>query len=128
VSLSVERADGFSLGSPPREGARLYAEDLGLAPAAAPPTRWGFRFEKETAALTYDHTAATPPLRTTWTATAPHWFLVVIAAVLPAARLLSPRRSGRRRPGLCPRCGYDLTGDVSGACPECGSVSGQARA
>jgi hypothetical protein len=28
ISVSIERADGFSLGSPPREGARLYAEDL----------------------------------------------------------------------------------------------------
>ena len=26
-------------------------------------------------------------------------------------------RKGR---GLCPRCGYDLTRNVSGVCPECG--------
>jgi len=26
----------------------------------------------------------------------------------------------RRRRGLCSRCGYDLTGNVSGICPECG--------
>lgn len=25
-----------------------------------------------------------------------------------------------RRPGRCPCCGYDLTGNVSGVCPECG--------
>jgi hypothetical protein len=24
-------------------------------------------------------------------------------------------------PGHCQRCGYDLTGNVSGRCPECGS-------
>jgi len=24
------------------------------------------------------------------------------------------------RPGVCARCGYDLTGNVSGVCPECG--------
>jgi hypothetical protein len=23
-------------------------------------------------------------------------------------------------PGHCPNCGYDLTGNVSGVCPECG--------
>jgi hypothetical protein len=45
----------------------------------------------------------------------------------PAAGLLAfafvPRRL-RRRPcqlGHCRRCGYDLTGNVSGVCPECGS-------
>ena len=26
----------------------------------------------------------------------------------------------RRRTGLCRSCSYDLTGNVSGACPECG--------
>lgn len=27
---------------------------------------------------------------------------------------------GRKTEGLCGRCGYDLTGNVSGVCPECG--------
>ena len=31
------------------------------------------------------------------------------------------RRSHRRRLGLCVKCGYDLTGNVSGVCPECGT-------
>jgi hypothetical protein len=30
-------------------------------------------------------------------------------------------RQRRRRTGLCSRCGYDLTGNVSGVCPECGT-------
>lgn len=25
------------------------------------------------------------------------------------------------RPGHCPRCGYNLTGNLSGVCPECGT-------
>lgn len=43
-------------------------------------------------------------------------------------------RSKRIAPGHCTRCGYDLTGNVSGRCPECGSavsgspVNGIARA
>ena len=27
--------------------------------------------------------------------------------------------------GLCPACGYDLTGNVSGVCPECGTPLGR---
>jgi hypothetical protein len=26
----------------------------------------------------------------------------------------------RRAQGLCIHCGYDLTGNISGVCPECG--------
>ena len=31
------------------------------------------------------------------------------------------RRARRVRAGLCPRCAYNLTGNVSGVCPECGA-------
>ena len=30
-------------------------------------------------------------------------------------------RGPRRKPGHCP-CGYDLTGNVTGRCPECGQA------
>ena len=30
------------------------------------------------------------------------------------------RRLYEREPGFCSRCGYNLTGNVSGVCPECG--------
>ncbi|MHC4066868.1 MAG: hypothetical protein ACYSUI_20520 [Planctomycetota bacterium] len=29
-------------------------------------------------------------------------------------------RRSRYAPGFCQGCGYDLTGNVSGVCPECG--------
>jgi hypothetical protein len=32
------------------------------------------------------------------------------------------RRSPRYKPGRCRSCGYDLTGNVSGVCPECGGA------
>ena len=52
----------------------------------------------------------------------PQWTVVALCAVLPAARLArQARRDLRHRRGFCPACGYDLTGNVSGACPECGS-------
>lgn len=42
--------------------------------------------------------------------------LVVFALML----VVLPRRR-IRVPGRCSRCGYDLTGNVSGVCPECGA-------
>ena len=47
----------------------------------------------------------------------PFWCLFVVAA-LPTA-LLWWRDRGYP-PGHCQKCGYDLTGNVSGVCPECG--------
>jgi hypothetical protein len=32
----------------------------------------------------------------------------------------------RSKEGLCLKCGYDLTGNVSGTCPECGAEVKQA--
>ena len=29
--------------------------------------------------------------------------------------------SNRERPPVCEKCGYDLTGNTSGVCPECGT-------
>jgi hypothetical protein len=49
----------------------------------------------------------------------PAWAPAAASAVLPAA---AGARRVRRRPsaGRCRSCGYDLTGNVSGVCPECG--------
>ncbi len=53
----------------------------------------------------------------------PHWFLLVLLTAYPTiAFIRGPlRRWRRRRKGLCLKCAYDLTGNVSGVCPECGS-------
>ncbi len=53
-----------------------------------------------------------------WTAKLPIWMLFVVAAV-PTAFLWWRDRRGVP-PGACRSCGYDLTGNVSGVCPECG--------
>jgi len=49
-------------------------------------------------------------------------FMLIFAAYPAIAFIRGPlRRWRRRRKGLCMKCGYDLTGNESGACPECGS-------
>jgi len=49
-----------------------------------------------------------------------------IALTLPTAALWIMRRR-RFAAGHCQICGYDLTGNVSGVCPECGAEVGQGR-
>ena len=51
----------------------------------------------------------------------PHWSVVLVTAILPAARMVSAvRRRSRRGGNLCPSCGYDLRATPD-RCPECGS-------
>ena len=44
------------------------------------------------------------------------WAFVAVVAVL--VRAWNTRHRGPRH---CPRCGYDLTGNTTGVCPECGA-------
>jgi len=59
---------------------------------------------------------------------APWWFWACVTApVIPmafaAVRVVARvRRNQRRIEGHCGHCGYDLTGNVSGVCPECGKA------
>jgi hypothetical protein len=47
---------------------------------------------------------------------------VALAAYPMVAFIRGPLRRWRRRDtGLCRRCGYNLTANVSGRCPECGA-------
>ena len=51
---------------------------------------------------------------------------LVVATVLIQVILQAMRPCLRReRPGRCRRCGYDLTGNASGTCPECGTPAGE---
>ena len=45
-------------------------------------------------------------------------FLMLFVAWQRGRRELPARRIAA---GLCPQCGYSLTGNVSGVCPECGT-------
>jgi hypothetical protein len=58
----------------------------------------------------------------------PHWFVMTLCGIPPVAWTISAwRRRSRRRPGVCRSCGYDLRGNISGVCPECGSPSPASR-
>jgi len=52
---------------------------------------------------------------------APHSFISLLLLAYPTvACIRGPlRRRHRRKRGLCPSCGYDLTGNTTGVCPEC---------
>ena len=51
----------------------------------------------------------------------PTW-MFLLAALIPT--VLAWRRLRRPLPGHCQKCGYDLTGNVTGKCSECGSRLG----
>ncbi len=53
----------------------------------------------------------------------PCWLLLVTAAAPTAWLWWRDRR--RIPPGHCQTCGYNLTGNVSGVCPECGTPTTQ---
>ncbi len=58
--------------------------------------------------------------RTIKTRSVPLWVPWVIVAIPTALLFWLDRR--RIPSGYCKKCGYDLTGNVSGVCPECGEM------
>ncbi len=52
----------------------------------------------------------------------PLWMPIVLFGGLTALAIATGplRRAWRRRHGLCESCTYNLTGNISGICPECG--------
>ena len=60
-----------------------------------------------------------------WQATVQLWLLLVLFGVYPVTAFIRGplRRWRRHRRGLCLRCGYNLEGNLSGVCPECGEAT-----
>ena len=52
----------------------------------------------------------------------PLWFVLCSSLALPALWVSRWRSSRKPRGGHCGTCGYNLTGNTSGVCPECGTV------
>ena len=50
-------------------------------------------------------------------------FAILCFGVLPAIWLFKWNKRRKVGPNACSGCGYDLTGNESGVCPECGHAS-----
>jgi hypothetical protein len=60
----------------------------------------------------------------------PCWMIVTISGIAPSLwGVAFARRSCQKKSGRCTTCGYNLTGNTSGVCPECGTpVAGKVEA
>ncbi|UCE61529.1 MAG: hypothetical protein JSU63_07220 [Phycisphaerales bacterium] len=69
-----------------------------------------------------EETDGTLNVQRTQTISVSAWLLLIVIGVYPAIEFIRGplRRRRRRRKGLCTSCSYDLTGNMSGVCPECG--------
>jgi len=93
-----------------RTGILYYWTDTGVAPGGVElSTRWTYR------EWWFDFLWVTIRSGYGWI---PLWVPFCIVLLPTAAAWVRDWR--RRPPGHCPACGYDLTGNVSGRCPECG--------
>ncbi len=86
--------------------------------AHAIPSPWiltGIRYRPKLQAVTLGHGSDAMSIRSI---TLPFWCLFLVTAAPTACFWIL----GRERPkqGACLNCDYDLTGNVTGRCPECG--------
>ncbi len=56
-----------------------------------------------------------------WAAAVAFVATCAVTALVGRYRFRRDLPEDRARRGLCPDCGYDMTGNVSGRCPECGT-------
>ncbi len=73
----------------------------------------------------WPHYRSFQPIPASWMLWIPLW-LPFLAIAIPTAWLW--RRDRRHPPGYCRKCGYDLTGNVTGVCSECATEIEGAKA
>ena len=59
--------------------------------------------------------------------TVPLYLPLLLSTLLPLLRLGAVIRAGKRGADVCASCGYNLRGNVSGVCPECGTAGAPGR-
>jgi hypothetical protein len=52
----------------------------------------------------------------------PCWSVLLLSSLLPVWWAIRARTKPAMNRSTCSTCGYDLTGNVSGVCPECGTA------
>jgi len=57
-----------------------------------------------------------------WMAFIPFWVPAAFSSICLAPLIVAAIRKRRMHDGGCLACHYDLTGNVSGTCPECGTA------
>jgi len=123
IPYSAATAYRLSVGIPPARGGGRPA----LTPAVRIP---GFCIFNVTGVMILPERPYSPRSYQTLRIVSIHYaWLTGITAVLPTAWLVAwGRRFVRRgRPGHCRECSYNLAGNTSGVCPECGkAVEGKA--
>lgn len=105
----------------PREEVAEYLDDGNSIPISLPDKRDPATAEYQALVAKWLMTSTANPPRAS---RAPMPLALLLFAALPITRTLR-RRSGKRRwpvNRFCPSCRYNLTGNTSGICPECGST------
>ncbi len=102
----------------------LFYRRYPVANGLAPPPGWTAWRIPQSASLWRPEAVPFRPPRLYWKSGAfelqlPLWILFVIAA---SATVVLWWRDRPIPPGHCQHCGYNLTGNVSGRCPECGQA------
>ncbi len=82
-----------------------------------PPRNARWPHHRTLALFSTQHAGGGSVTKTFYRTTVPYWLPFLVVAVPTVALWWSSRPFPR---GHCPACGYDLTGNTSGRCPECG--------
>lgn len=103
-------------------GARTAGGDLWAGPGKHWDTMWASPTHQLPIGFAYGKAPSDDPTAAgLFCLLIPSWTLIVLFSLLPTFWLYRWRFHPVRLPGECRRCGYDLTGNASGVCPECGA-------
>ena len=113
-TLSYWRPIGAHFSSEP--GELVYSRRIDNVTRELTLEWWGFNVQVFGVPVYVDRAT---PMQTICLIAAPCWKIVLFTAILPAIWLGTLVRRSSKPVGHCPTCGYNLTGNTSGVCPEC---------